>query len=91
LLREYDCIPVFIDGETMKNYVLYHETTIRPMFHYFKGLNDFEYDLGRNDMWNNFLKVNDLFAAMIKEIKQEKEMIWVHDNYLIMVPIIVRR
>jgi trehalose 6-phosphate synthase/phosphatase len=61
------------------------------MFHYFKGLNDFEYDLGRTDMWSKFLEVNDKFAEMIKEIKQEKEMIWIHDNYLIMVPIIVRR
>ena len=90
-LKDYDCIPVFLDMETINKFLLFHETVLRPMFHSFKGLDDFEYDLSRSDMWNNFIEVNDQFASMIKEIKQEKEMIWIHDNYLIMVPIIIRR
>lgn len=43
LLRDYGCIPAFFDAETIEQYLYYHETVLRPLFHNFKGLNDFEY------------------------------------------------
>ncbi len=64
---------------------------LRPLFHNFKGLNDFEYDLGRQELWQKYIEVNSKFAQNITELKQEREMVWIHDNYLLLVPTYVRR
>jgi trehalose 6-phosphate synthase/phosphatase len=47
LLKPYGCVPVFFDAETIEQFLYFHETVLRPLFHNFKGLNDFEYDLGK--------------------------------------------
>jgi hypothetical protein len=47
VLKNYGCVPVFFDQATIKEFLYFHETVLRPLFHNFKGLNDFEYDLGR--------------------------------------------
>ena len=47
LLRPFGCIPVFFDAETVDQFLYFYETVLRPLFHNFKGLNDFEYDLGK--------------------------------------------
>jgi trehalose 6-phosphate synthase/phosphatase len=64
---------------------------LRPLFHNFKGLNDFEYDLGRQEYWQKYQHVNDAFSKIIIDIKQDRDMVWIHDNYLLLVPIYVRR
>jgi len=35
--------------------------------------------------------VNDTFAKAIRELRRENEMVWIHDNYLLLVPVSVRR
>jgi trehalose-6-phosphate synthase len=47
VLKPFGCIPVFFESETITQFLYFHETVLRPLFHNFKGLNDFEYDLGR--------------------------------------------
>jgi len=86
LLKPFGCIPVFFDAETVDQFLYFHETVLRPLFHNFKGLNDFEYDLGKQEHWQKYQLVNGKFAATITELKQEREMVWVNDNQLLLVP-----
>jgi trehalose-6-phosphate synthase len=37
--------------------------------YHFKGLNDFEYDLGRQELWQRYVDVNSAFAKCIIELK----------------------
>ena len=91
ILKEYGCIPVFFDSQTVEQFLYFHETVLRPLFHNFKGLNDFEYDLGKQEYWQKYQQVNSEFARKITELKQDKEMVWIHDNYLLLVPTYVKR
>lgn len=54
LLKEYGCVPAFFDSETIEQFLYFHETVLRPLFHNFKGLNDFEYDLGKQEYWQKY-------------------------------------
>mmetsp|Transcript_17784 Transcript_17784/g.12732 ORF Transcript_17784/g.12732 Transcript_17784/m.12732 type:complete len:267 (+) Transcript_17784:499-1299(+) len=91
LLKEYDCIPVFFEQDVIEQYLYFHENVLRPLFHNFKGLNDFESQLAKHDLWQNYNYVNQLFAQVILETKQENEMIWIHDNYLLLTPTFIKR
>ena len=44
ILREHNCIPIFINQTTFSESCQFHETVIRPLFHNFKSINSFEYD-----------------------------------------------
>jgi len=68
-LKEYGCVPVFFDSDTVEKFLYFHETVLRPLFHNFKGLNDFEYDLGKQDLWQKYQTVNQRFASTITELK----------------------
>jgi trehalose-6-phosphate synthase len=47
VLKLYGCVPIFFENDTIRKFLYFHETVLRPLFHNFKGLNDFEYDLGK--------------------------------------------
>lgn len=64
-LKSYGCIPIFFDSTTIEEFLYYHETVLRPLFHNFKGLNDFEYDLGKQELWQTYQTVNAKFASLI--------------------------
>lgn len=54
LLKNYGCVPIFFETEVIEQFFYFHETVLRPLFHNFKGLNDFEYDLGRQEYWSKY-------------------------------------
>ena len=91
LLSQYGCVPIFFDSDTIEHFLYFHETVLRPLFHNFKGLNDIEYDIDSSEFWQKYQYVNNKFASTILELKQEQEMIWIHDNYLLLVPSYLRR
>ena len=62
LLRGYGCVPIFFEADVLEQFFYFHETVLRPLFHNFKGLNDFEYDLGRQEYWSVYQYVNNKFA-----------------------------
>jgi trehalose 6-phosphate synthase/phosphatase len=51
LLKEYDCIPVFFDEETISKYCAFYETVIRPIFHNFKDFTRVENDEQMHEQW----------------------------------------
>lgn len=90
-LKKFNCIPAFIDNQTMEKFIRFNEVTIRPLFHNFKGLGDFEFEMGKRDNWNVYRKVNEELANMVTEQLKDNVLVWVHDTYLLLVPTFVRR
>ena len=58
LLRPYNCIPLFLDPPLLNKVCLFHELIIRPLFHNFKGMNEFSNDHGSADLFEAYLKAN---------------------------------
>jgi trehalose-6-phosphate synthase len=54
----FDCIPIFPDTETIENFLRFHETVIRPLFHNFKALKDFEFDKDMKGLWGVYQSLN---------------------------------
>jgi len=79
--------PIFPDNFTYKNfYNGFSNSTLWPLFHYFPSLVEF-----RKDYFEDYKKINQLFADTILEIYQPGDVIWIHDYQLTMVPDMLRR
>jgi trehalose 6-phosphate synthase/phosphatase len=79
--------PVFPDSVTYKNfYNGFSNSALWPLFHYFPSLVEF-----RKDYFNDYKKINQLFADTILNVYEPGDVIWVHDYQLMMVPDMLRR
>jgi trehalose 6-phosphate synthase/phosphatase len=79
--------PIFPDNLTYKNfYNGFSNSTLWPLFHYFPSLVEF-----RKEYFEDYKKINQLFADTILEIYEPGDIIWVHDYQLMMVPDMLRR
>jgi trehalose 6-phosphate synthase/phosphatase len=79
--------PIFPDNLTYKNfYNGFSNSTLWPLFHYFPSLVEF-----RKDYFEDYKKINQLFADTILEIYEPGDIIWVHDYQLMMLPDMLRR
>ena len=65
----FDCIPVFIDNETLEQFIAFNEITMRPLFHNFKGLSELDYSVETNMLWKVYRKVNETFANIVFETR----------------------
>jgi trehalose 6-phosphate synthase/phosphatase len=85
-LRQQGSHPVYLSVEEMENF--YHgfcNSTIWPLFHYFLIYAQF-----LEAHWNEYVRVNRMFADAILEIARPDDLIWVHDYHLMLVPQMVR-
>ena len=94
LIEEYaklDCVPVFCTPEMISRVLYYYEMVMSPLLHNFIG--DFmnNADLFRKDDWDVFRVFNEIIAAKVVEVATEGEIVWVHDNQLILTPAVLRR
>lgn len=64
---------------------------IKPLFHNFKSLNDFEYDLGKAQLWRSYHEMNKIFCTSVTNMIAAKELIWIHDTYLLLLPTLIKR
>ena len=73
-------------------FLQFHEMTIRPIFHNFKSL-DVQFDVEEeNMMWSVYKTFNDAYMEPILEVyESNKDMVWIHDTYLMLLPKYVRR
>lgn len=62
-----------------------HSSTLWPLFHYQPGEIDFN-----EAQWDAYYRANVTFAAAIKEIAQDGDMIWVQDYHLMLLPALLR-
>jgi trehalose 6-phosphate synthase/phosphatase len=87
LLREYNCIPVFLDQEDFENfYEGFSNKTIWPLFHYFT-----QYAVYEKKYWTAYQKVNQLFADIILEHIHDGDALWVHDYHLQLLPNLIKQ
>jgi trehalose 6-phosphate synthase/phosphatase len=79
--------PIFPESQAYKNfYNGFSNSTLWPLFHYFPSLVEF-----RKDFFEDYKKINQVFADTILKIYQQGDIIWVHDYQLMMVPDMLRR
>jgi trehalose 6-phosphate synthase/phosphatase len=83
---EYNAHPVFISQGTMDEfYYGFSNKTIWPLFHYFPVYTHYA-----GSQWENYIKVNRLFADAVLEIARPGDTIWIHDYHLMLMPRMVR-
>lgn len=87
LPSDFNIVPIFPDKEAYANYYEgFSNSTVWPLFHYFPSIVDY-----KKEYFEDYKKINQLFADTILSIYQEGDVIWIHDYQLMMVPDMLRR
>ncbi len=85
-LMEQGCYPVFLTAEQVELfYEGFSNDTLWPLFHYFQSLTHH-----RNEYWDAYQEVNDLFARAAAEVVTEDGSVWIHDYHLLTMPSMLR-
>ncbi|HWP24241.1 MAG TPA: bifunctional alpha,alpha-trehalose-phosphate synthase (UDP-forming)/trehalose-phosphatase [Candidatus Binatia bacterium] len=78
----FQSYPVFLTEEQMEQFYLgFCNATIWPLFHYFPTYADY-----RPAFWEQYKRINELFADSLAEILRPDDVIWVHDYHLMLLP-----
>lgn len=86
LLWEHHAHPVFLSEKSMdKFYHGFSNKTLWPLFHYFPSHAQFD-----EDYWNNYVEVNMSFCESVMQIAGPKDIIWIHDYHLMLLPRMLR-
>src|SRR5690606_19934233 len=83
----HHCIPVSLSNEEIETY--YHGFSNRiiwPLFHYFT-----EYAKFSARKWKGYREVNEKFAEEVLEHSGSKDLIWVHDYHLMLLPDLLKK
>jgi len=87
LLSKHGVWPVFL---TEENIDLYYEglcnETIWPLFNYFPT-----YASYRDENWQEYKRVNELFCEAVIDKASPGDVIWVHDYHLMLLPALIRQ
>lgn len=87
LPEDFGIEAIFPDNSAYKNfYNGFSNSTLWPLFHYFPSLVEY-----KKEYFDDYWKVNQLFADRIAAIYKEGDVIWVHDYQLLLVPDMLRR
>jgi trehalose 6-phosphate synthase/phosphatase len=79
---QFQSYPVFLTEEQMEQFYLgFCNATIWPLFHYFPTYADY-----RPSFWEQYRRINQLFADALAEILRPDDVIWVHDYHLMLLP-----
>ncbi len=87
LQADFTILPIFPDPETYSNYYNgFSNSTVWPLFHYFPSLVEY-----KKEYFEDYRKINQLFADTIINMYQPGDVIWVHDYQLMLLPDMIRR
>jgi trehalose 6-phosphate synthase/phosphatase len=79
--------PVFPDAAAYSNfYNGFSNSVLWPLFHYFPSLVEY-----KKEYFDDYKRVNQLFANAVREVYEAGDVIWIHDYQLMMVPDMLRR
>ncbi len=85
-LAKHGCYPVFLTSQQIELfYEGYSNDTLWPLFHYFQSLTRH-----RNEYWNAYQEVNQLYANAAAEVVNPTGSVWVHDYHLMTMPGMLR-
>ena len=86
-LKKIGCCPVFLSNKQIDDfYSGFSNKTIWPLFHYFG-----EYTIFDDGYWEAYKNVNQLFCDTIVGQLKKKDIIWVHDYQLMLLPSMLRK
>lgn len=78
--------PIFLNrNQIEKYYYEFSNNTLWPLFHYFTDYVDYD-----EKTWNMYCSVNNLFCDEILKIAKSKDIIWIHDYQLMLLPKLIR-
>ncbi|MBM2802784.1 MAG: UDP-forming alpha,alpha-trehalose-phosphate synthase [Deltaproteobacteria bacterium] len=81
-LDRFQSFPVFLSEEQMEQFYLgFCNATIWPLFHYFPS-----YVLYQPAYWEQYKRINQLFADALKTVLNPDDVVWVHDYHLMLLP-----
>jgi trehalose 6-phosphate synthase/phosphatase len=84
--KHFKASPVFLEEESVERfYDGFCNKTIWPLFHYFPTLACYE-----EKHWEEYKRVNAVFAERLLEILQPDDIVWVHDYQLMLLPRLIR-
>jgi trehalose 6-phosphate synthase/phosphatase len=87
LPQDFSIVPIFPAKNCYSNfYNGFSNSTLWPLFHYFPSLVEY-----KKEYFEDYRKVNQLFANKVREIYQPGDVVWVHDYQLMMVPDMLRK
>ncbi len=85
-LENQGCYPVFLTAQQIELfYEGYSNDTLWPLFHYFQSLTHH-----RNEYWDAYQQVNQLFAEAAADVTVSEGSVWVHDYHLMTMPRMLR-
>jgi trehalose 6-phosphate synthase/phosphatase len=84
--KHFNVSPVFLPEESIDGF--YHgfcNKTLWPLFHYRPSLARYE-----PAWWQEYKRVNEIFAARLLEQLRPDDVVWVHDYQLMLLPTLIR-
>ena len=85
-LEKRNCFPIYLKKKEKELYLDgFSNRTIWPLFHYYSSKSIF-----REDTWDSYVKVNELYAQELEKVIQEGDQIWIHDFHLMLLPKLLR-
>ena len=86
LVNDLKYYPVFLSKTDIDEYYGgFCNSTIWPLFHYFTKTATYD-----RSFWESYKKVNEIFCEKILEIADKKDVIWIHDYHLMLLPLLLR-
>ena len=86
-LEKIGCCPVFLNNRDIRDfYSGFSNKTIWPLFHYFS-----EFAVFDQVYWEAYKKVNQHFCDTIVGQLKKKDIIWIHDYQLMLLPSMIRK
>jgi trehalose 6-phosphate synthase/phosphatase len=84
--EHFNAYPVYLSEEEMEHfYQGFCNTTIWPLFHYFPS-----YAAFHEAQWQIYAQVNRAFCDAVVQVYQPRDIIWVHDYHLMLLPKLLR-
>jgi len=85
--RSNNCIPIHLDKLLREQFLEgFCNNTLWPLFNYFTQISKFI-----PEHWEAYKKVNEIYADEISKYITEKDILWVHDYHLMLVPHLIRK
>jgi trehalose 6-phosphate synthase/phosphatase len=84
--KEFKSVPVFLpERSTERFYKGFCNKTLWPLFHYFTTLARYD-----EDDWQEYKRVNRVFADALQTVLRPDDLVWVHDYQLMLLPGLLR-
>ncbi|CAO3677752.1 unnamed protein product [Rhizopus microsporus] len=87
LLSKYDMLPIFVEDKLASgHYEGYSKQVLWPLMHYLMWSDNVD----EIAFWQDYVKVNEIFAQEAINHYNDGDIIWVHDYHLFLVPQMIR-